>query len=264
LVIDEAAGISSSILDTMIGSYLVFISSTTSGYEGYGRALNLKMIKSIKLQCLGINFNSKTLKPLIFREIILNEPIRYSLDDPVEKWLYNLLCLNLENQTNLINGFPNPELCKLFLINRNALFSGHIFSNSFLQKIMGIFISSHFKNSPDGLQLLCDAPSHRIFVLITPFIFSIGFLPDILCILHICYEGQINKKFVADYLTQGIKLNGDLIPWVISKQFIDPSFSELTGLRIIRISTHPDSQSMGYGTRSIETLIFFSKQKKKF
>jgi N-acetyltransferase 10 len=263
LIIEEAAGISSQILNNLMGPYLIFISSTTSGYEGYGRALNLKMIKDIKLKCSLKNFTFKCAKPRIIREIILNEPIRYSSYDPVEKWLYSFLCLDLEHESNLMNGFPDPEFCNLFLVDRNALFSGHKFANCFLQKVMGVFISSHFKNSPDDLQMLCDAPSHRIFVLITPLILSIGFLPDILCALHICYEGQINKKFVANNLSKGIKFNGDLIPWVISKQFCDPSFSELSGLRIIRISTHPDSQCMGYGTKSLEILNYFSKQNKK-
>ncbi len=50
---------------------------------------------------------------------------------------------------------------------------------------MSLFISSHYKNSPNDLQLLSDAPAHAVFVLMN----SIqkdedkakGELPDILC-----------------------------------------------------------------------------------
>jgi len=56
-----------------------------------------------------------------------------------------------------------------------------------------------------------------------------------------------NEKFVG----------GDLLPWIISKHFLDSSFGELSGIRIIRISTHPDIQDMGYGTRSLEILKKF-------
>ena len=31
---------------------------------------------------------------------------------------------------------------------------------------MNIFVSSHYKNTPNDLQLLSDAPAHQIFVLI--------------------------------------------------------------------------------------------------
>jgi N-acetyltransferase 10 len=33
---------------------------------------------------------------------------------------------------------------------------------------MSLFISSHYKNSPNDLQLLSDSPSHLLFVLLGP------------------------------------------------------------------------------------------------
>jgi N-acetyltransferase 10 len=47
---------------------------------------------------------------------------------------------------------------------------------------MNIFVSSHYKNSPNDLQLLSDAPAHQVFVLLGPMneASSTG-LPDILC-----------------------------------------------------------------------------------
>ena len=33
---------------------------------------------------------------------------------------------------------------------------------------MSLFVSSHYKNTPNDLQLLSDAPSHRLFVLLGP------------------------------------------------------------------------------------------------
>lgn len=33
---------------------------------------------------------------------------------------------------------------------------------------MSLFISSHYKNSPNDLQLLSDSPSHMILVLLGP------------------------------------------------------------------------------------------------
>lgn len=263
LIIDEAAGISSTFLEEITGPYVTFVSSTTSGYEGFGKSLTMRIIKTIKFQLSNLKFGIGNSKPRIFREILLDEPIRYSKNDPVEKWLYNFLCLNIEKDSILINGCPITEICQLFLVDRNALFSGQKWANKFLQKIVGLFSSSHYKNSPDDLQMLCDAPSHRIFVLITPVNLSIGLLPDILCTIHVCYEGQINRKFAKNCLLNGIKKKGDLIPWVLSSQYLDPGFAELSGLRIVRIATHPDLQSMGYGTRAIKNLLVFARKKKK-
>jgi N-acetyltransferase 10 len=33
---------------------------------------------------------------------------------------------------------------------------------------MSLFISSHYKNSPNDLQLLSDAPAHAVFVVLGP------------------------------------------------------------------------------------------------
>ena len=255
LIIDEAASIAMPILESICGSFVVFMSTTTAGYEGTGKYFSLKFIKKIKEK---LQNNHNSIKNIIsIQEITLNEPIRYSPNDPVEKWLYEFLCLNNELPPVLLNGCPDPKYCKLFLVDRNALFSFHKIANQFLQRIFGLFISVHYKNSPDDLQMVCDAPSHRILVFITPIPLSVAILPDVLGVLHISYEGQIFHKFTEKNLNKNVKINGDLIPWIISKEFIDSSFAELSGVRIIRLVIHPDVQNLGYGTRLLKNFIYF-------
>jgi len=118
---------------------------------------------------------------------------------------------------------------------------------------MNIFVSSHYKNSPNDLQLLSDAPAHGVFVLLGP-INEVDGLPDILCAIQVCFEGSINKQSIADHLKRGLRPSGDLIPWTISEQFQDESFASLSGIRIVRVATHPNAQGRGYGSRAIESL----------
>mmetsp|Transcript_14604 Transcript_14604/g.28853 ORF Transcript_14604/g.28853 Transcript_14604/m.28853 type:complete len:283 (-) Transcript_14604:717-1565(-) len=139
LIIDEAAAIPIVFLDNIVGNYLTFIASTINGYEGSGKALNLKLIKKIKLTHEKLSTNFNKLKNRIFREIHLEEPIRFSKNDPVEKWLNNLLCLNMEQKSFLSKICPSLKHCRLFLIDRNALFSSHKIANLFLQKLIGLF-----------------------------------------------------------------------------------------------------------------------------
>nr|UXY87049.1 N-acetyltransferase 10 [Cryptomonas sp.] len=249
LIIDEAAAIPPYLLESLFGPYVILMSSTSSGYEGTGKCFSLKFIKKIKSNILNISNLKK--KPYMLQEIKMDEPIRYSKGDPVEKWLNEFLCLDNQISPILLNGCPDPKSCKLFLVDRNALFSEHKIAARFLQRIISLLSSVHYKNSPDDLQMICDAPSHRILILITILPISLGILPDILCVLHVSYEGQLSRKFVEKNFLEGSKISGDLIPWVISKQFIDSSFAELSGIRIIRIAVHPDIHSMGYGSRAL-------------
>ena len=49
---------------------------------------------------------------------------------------------------------------------------------------------------------------------------------------------------------------GDLIPWTVSNLFQDENFPQLSGVRIVRIATHPDAQ--GVSTKYLAMLdIFF-------
>ncbi len=49
---------------------------------------------------------------------------------------------------------------------RDTLFSYHKASESFLQRMMSLYVSSHYKNSPNDLLLMSDAPAHSLYVLL--------------------------------------------------------------------------------------------------
>lgn len=56
-------------------------------------------------------------------------------------------------------------------------------------------------------------------------------------------------------MKRGLRPSGDLIPWTVSEQFQDESFAELSGIRIVRIATHPNAQGRGYGSRALEMVV---------
>ena len=77
----------------------------------------------------------------------LNESIRYANGDPVEKWLNELLCLDVANVPHIQSGCPLPASCDLYYVNRDTLFSYHKASEAFLQRLMGLYVASHYKVS---------------------------------------------------------------------------------------------------------------------
>lgn len=273
LVIDEAAAIPLPIVKNLLGPYLVFMASTINGYEGTGRSLSLKLIQQLRNQA---NTNGRETSQTVvvsrdkkkdftsnigartLREIVLDEPIRYADGDPVEKWLNKLLCLDvtlIKNPRFAANGTPHPSECNLFLVNRDTLFSYHPVSENFLEKMMALYVSSHYKNSPNDLQLMSDAPAHQLFVLLPPINPKDGGrIPDPLCVIQIALEGEISKSSVRNSLSRGQRAGGDLIPWLISQQFQDEEFAGLSGARVVRIATNPEYSSMGYGSRALQLL----------
>jgi N-acetyltransferase 10 len=277
VVIDEAAAIPLPLVKKLLGPYLVFMASTINGYEGTGRSLSLKLIQQLREEAYGV---SKSVTDIAtkdrktgelqettgpgrkLREITLAEPIRYAAGDSVEKWLNILLCLDATlPKSSKAYGCPHPSKCELLMVNRDTLFSFHPVSEKFLHQMMALYVASHYKNSPNDLQLMSDAPAHQLYVLVPPIEESTDRLPEPLCVIQVALEGDISQESVLNSLSRGNRPSGDLIPWTVSQQFQDEEFASLSGARVVRIATNPDYLGMGYGSRALRLLTEFYEGK---
>lgn len=275
LVIDEAAAIPLPLVRKLMGPYLVFMASTINGYEGTGRSLSLKLINQLREQSRGRKTTGSSTvvdratgkeskdgtEPSMagrsLREITLSEPIRYAQGDSVERWMNDLLCLDATLPRSKLGtqGCPHPNECQLLSVNRDTLFSYNPAAEKFLQKMMALYVASHYKNTPNDLQLMSDAPAHQLFVLTAPA--EDNKLPEPLCVIQVALEGQISRESVLSSLSRGQRAGGDLIPWIVSQQFQDENFASLSGARVVRIATNPDYVNMGYGSRALSLLVDF-------
>ncbi|KAG6813649.1 hypothetical protein H0H92_008886 [Tricholoma furcatifolium] len=278
VVIDEAAAIPLPLVKNLIGPYLVFLASTINGYEGTGRSLSLKLIQQLRESTrpsLTKDVHdphpdddttaaaSSSKKPIhkaapktrSLREIKLETPIRYSSGDKVEKWLNSLLCLDATIVPKApTQGCPHPGTCELFYVSRDTLFSYNPASEVFLQRMMALYVASHYKNQPNDLQLLSDAPAHHLFVLLPPIKDDEAHLPEPLVVLQVALEGNIGKEAIMEGLGRGLRAGGDMIPWLVSQQFQEGRFGMLSGARVVRVACHPDYANMGYGSRALQAL----------
>ena len=298
VIIDEAAAIPLPLVRNLIGPYLVFLASTINGYEGTGRSLSLKLIQQLRestrpsltkdasahnMEDRASVSASSSKKPTVkappkarsLREIKLDTPIRYGAGDQIEKWLNGLLCLDATILPRVnTQGCPHPSTCELFYVSRDTLFSYHPASEVFLQRMMALYVASHYKNQPNDLQLLSDAPAHHLFVLLPPIKDDETHLPEPLVVLQVALEGQISRDAIMEGLGRGVRAGGDMIPWLITQQFQENGFAKLSGARVVRIACHPDYASvcfffrmfisgalisiqMGYGSRALQALNSF-------
>ncbi|KMT04511.1 hypothetical protein BVRB_8g181730 isoform C [Beta vulgaris subsp. vulgaris] len=255
LIIDEAAAIPLPVIKSLLGPYLVFLSSTVNGYEGTGRSLSLKLLSHLEKQ----SYNPVSGR--VYKKLELRESIRYSSGDPIEAWLNDLLCLDATNSVPHISRFPHPKDCNLYYVNRDTLFSFHKESEIFLKRLVALYVSSHYKNSPNDLQLMADAPAHHIFVLLGPVDEGKNVLPDILCFIQVCLEGQIAQNSAMQCLRMGHFPPGDQIPWKFCEEFENTDFPYLSGVRIVRIAVHPSAQGQGYGSAALDLVTRYYESK---
>lgn len=232
-VVDEAAAIPISTLFKILHtSRFAIFSSTIHGYEGSGRSFTLRFLRKIRRSNIS------------YVEERMEEPIRYPPGDPVETWLYDLLLLNAEP------GEPpqgDPE---------HAIYEGLELSSvdeSFLRKFYGIYTLAHYRNRPNDLVTLLDAPHHFARVL------KLGEEP--LVSLHIAEEGGLPNSMLESMAKGRRDLPGHMIPSRVVLHYDFKPFGKLRGWRIVRIATHPDLQGKGFGTKALDYLEAEAKGK---
>ena len=59
-------------------------------------------------------------------------------------------------------------------------------SETLLQRMTALYVASHYRNTPNDLQLAADAPAHALFVLLGPVEESANVMPDILAAVQVC------------------------------------------------------------------------------
>lgn len=229
LVVDEAASLQVPMLYRIYDRFnKIVFSSTIHGYEGAGRGFSIRFLGMIK---------KDTNVDLI--EYEMKEPIRYALNDPIENWLFDTFLLDaepaplndedIENINKLNIEYYVPDLEKFFLEREKEL-----------REFIGIYVIAHYRNNPNDLGMMMDAPHHIVRMLKLP-------SNKIVNAVDMAIEGPIPIE-IRRKLLSGLKLAGNIIPDRFIKHFKLLYFGDLKGIRIVRIATHPQVMGKGLGS----------------
>ncbi len=240
LMVDEAASIPVPQLFRFIRRFRkVIFASTIHGYEGAGRGFSLRFLKALE-EDGGINLHRMELK----------EPIRYALGDPVEEWLYKALLLDAE-PAEVGEDEVKLEECTYEEADLDSWFGEE---EDKLREFIGIYVLAHYRNRPDDLLILGDAPHHLARMVKTE-------SGKIIAALHLAEEGRMPDEMVTQILS-GNPPSGNLIPSCIVKYY--PPYRDFTrfrGVRIVRIAVHPNFLGRGIGSFALKNLCEEMKRK---
>jgi N-acetyltransferase 10 len=98
--------------------------STINGYEGTGRSLSFEQSTGKTGMKAEECLKETKLKSRNLKEVKLEEPIRYSINDSVEAWLNKILCLDCtpsSSKSKMASGCPHPSKCELYYVTRGLL-----------------------------------------------------------------------------------------------------------------------------------------------
>ncbi len=241
LFVDEASGIPVNLLEGYLERFRFGVFSTTlHGYEGAGRGFQVRFLPMIR------NLSKGGLL-----EVNMSEPIRYAINDPIEDWLFKALLLDSDpakvgSEIRDLIDEGDLEYVKIdlgeWLFRRLNLFRQYV----------GIYIFAHYRNRPNDIMMLCDAPHH--------FARCIMYRDMVVNSLHLSYEGGLSEDAVRRSLA-GAPPSGHLIPTVLIRYYpMYKDFSKLRGIRVVRIATHPELMDRGIGSYALKKLISEAKR----
>jgi tRNA(Met) cytidine acetyltransferase len=228
-IVDEAAGLPVNILWKIWESVDRSIFATTiHGYEGAGRGFTVRFLKRVKSDEKSSTYI-----------VEMNEPIRYASGDPVEAWQFRTLLLDAEPEKldeSDLEAIARGNLIYLKL-EPEELFTDK--GKDMLKSLFGIYVQAHYRNEPDDLGMIADAPHHSVRAMATPSGKIVGSA-------QLAEEGPVVSEL--QLILGAGKMPGNIIPDRIIKHYRVVDFARTVGWRIVRIAVHPEVQGRGIGS----------------
>ncbi len=237
VAVDEASGIHVPLLHKIWKAHrrLVF-AATIHGYEGAGRGFSVRFLSALKEDP-----NTK------IRHVEMDEPIRYSKGDPIERWLFDVLLLDAEPAVLGKEDYEDIREGRLEYLRLDPAWLFSPEGEGTLRQLFGIYVLAHYRNEPDDLGMLADAPHHSIRAVRT------ARTGKIVGAAQVAEEGDLPNDLI-DRLLRGEKIAGNIIPDRMLKHARIREFGKMKGWRIVRIATHPEAQDRGVGSRLLQHL----------
>ncbi len=236
IVVDEASGIPTHILEHIAEKFEKSVfSSTLHGYEGAGRGFQVRFLPMVRKV-----FGGRLI------EVDMEEPIRYAPEDPVEDWLFKTFFLDADPYPYSEADIFDLDLSKLRYVKPDPeewLFE----KQDLLREYIGIYIYAHYRNRPNDLMILMDAPHH--------FMRAVMYRGHVINSLHLAYEGAMTEEDVMRTLA-GDPPSGHVIPTILLRYYPHlGGIPEMRGIRVVRIATHPDVMRKGIGSKALEKVV---------
>jgi len=240
LLIDEAAGIPVYLLSQLTDNYArIVFSSTLHGYEGAGRGFTVKFLPQLKSMCPN------------FKQLHINQPIRWSANDRLESFIFNsfLLAANNEISVESITAINNCHTsCAVKEIKQQQLLA----NEALLVQIFAVLVTAHYQTSPSDLKLLLNNPQVKLFA---------SFYEKQVVAVALCLvEGLASTEQVEQVSRSEKRLKDQFLPQSLYLHNGIENAFDYRYLRIMRIAVHPSVQSHGLGSTLLNSIKYYAEQ----
>lgn len=232
LFIDEAAAIPVPLLSDFLNKYQQCIfASTVHGYEGTGRGFSLRFNKILNERKPG------------WKKCLMKTPVRWAEHDPLEKWMFSLLCLDAEIvEANIIGKIDHDKL------EINCLTHSQIAKEvNLLNEVFALLVLAHYRTQPSDLQRLLDDEQLSLYI--------VKYKQHILSVALVSHEGGFSNELSTQVYRGERRPPGHLLAQALTYHCGVEHSATLKYARIMRIAVHPEFQQQGIGSKLINFII---------
>ncbi|USZ72279.1 tRNA(Met) cytidine acetyltransferase TmcA [Natronosalvus halobius] len=229
VLVDEAAALSVTVLESLLAADRITFATTIHGYEGAGRGFSVRFRD--RLEASGHDV----------REYALQEPIRYAAGDPLEVWSFRALLLDASPPVASLIEDATPESVEYRRLEPDALLE----DESLLREVVGLLVLAHYRTEPNDLARLLDAPNLETRALLHD--------GHVVSIALLAREGNLSAAD-RERMYEGGRIRGNMIPDILTSHVRDESAGEASGIRVVRIATHHARRERGLGSHLLERI----------
>ncbi len=232
LMVDEAAAIPVPILSRLLEKYTQCVYATTvHGYEGTGRGFAVRFNKILNETKPG------------WIKCQMQMPVRWAENDPLEKWMFNLLCLDAEIvEPGIVADIDNSQLA-FELIKPSALSE----NGALLKEVFSLLVLSHYRTQPTDLVRLLDDESLSLYI---------GkYRQHILALALVSHEGEFSEELSTKIYRGKRRPPGHLLAQALTYHCGVESAATLNYSRVMRIAVHPEYQNRRIGTQLLDFVV---------
>ncbi|SIR59828.1 tRNA(Met) cytidine acetyltransferase TmcA [Natronorubrum thiooxidans] len=227
VIVDEAAALPVSVLESLLSADCVAFATTIHGYEGAGRGFSVRFRER-----LAESDHTVTDRTLV-------EPVRYAAGDPVEVWAFRALLLDARPPVDSLVEDATPDSVQYRRLEPARLLE----DEPLLREAFGLLVLAHYRTEPNDLARLLDAPNLEARALV--------YDGHVVSVALLAREGDLPPETRA-MMYEGGRVRGNMLPDVLTSQLRDETAGEPAGLRVVRIATHHAARSRGLGSCLLE------------
>lgn len=239
VVVDEAAQLPVPVLRALVRRHpraRFAFASTVRGYEGTGRGFALRFLPWLERE-----------RPVT--RLSLAAPIRWSSNDPLERFVFDALLLDAEPA--LVEGAgpaslrdapdhgPSGADITAHLLDRDALAA----DETDLRALFGLLVHAHYRTTPSDLQRLLDAPNLAVHALRRR--------GAIVAACVVAHEGGLTTAMCDDLYRGRHRVRAHALADALVAHLGERDAGRLSMVRSVRIATHPALRRQGLARRLV-------------